>query len=449
MKKGLLFIIILMNMMTFGYAQSILSQSSSGTGIRLNVLNYFDIDNTYGVADQDFIWGEFEKRNPDVTIVREDNYNEPFHSQTEMYAVYGNLPDVLFVWPGGRSITLHQKKLLKDLAPLIDKDGLRNTYVPQALNMSKQVSNYQSMIPMTVTASHAFYVNLEVLRDCGLQPAKTYAELKAQVPVLRAKGYETVLMPNESTWVMQSCLLSMIAGRFCGPDWHDKILKGQSKFTNRDFIAALNFIRQMYTDGVLAISSLDMDYVDGPGLFAANKGAYYIDGDWRFADFITNGNTRGALISPARQNNFLVTVFPDIENAKINKSTSIIAGGGWAMSAAIPAGSQKEDAAWRLIKWLTGVEVQTLNVESREVSNPVNRGVDINKLNLEPIQKAAANLGNQYTTGTIIIDAIFEAGIYEPINDGLRAIALGTKTPQQVAVEVQSSFDSGRKAGYW
>jgi raffinose/stachyose/melibiose transport system substrate-binding protein len=424
-------------------------QSDAGAAGKttLNVLNYADMTVANTATDQKWTWDTFKQRNPDVNLVIEDQFNEPFHQKTEAYAASGNLPDVLYVWPSGRSTSLHRNKLLKDLGPLIAKDGLKNYYSPIAMDPSQQVSSYQAMIPLTMTASHAFYINMEVLNACGLQPAKTYAELKAQVPVLKAKGYETVIMPNKDTWVMQSCLFSAIAGRFCGAGWENDILSGKTKFTDADFVRALTFIRTLYTDGVLAPSSLGMDYGDGPGLFATNKGAYYIDGDWRVGAFITDASTGQALIPVARQNNFRVTVFPDIEGAKLNKSTSVILGTGWAMSAAIPAGSAKEDAAWRLIKWLTGNEVQTLGVEHGAYSTPARTDVDVSKLKLEPIQRVAGNMGKEYTTGTCVIDGVFHSDVFNPLNDGLQEIGLGKKTPQQVAADIQRAFDAAKAAG--
>jgi len=413
----------------------------------ISVLNYADMTVANTAADQKWTWETFRQKNPDVNLVIEDQFNEPFHQKTEAYAASGNLPDVLYVWPSGRSTSLHQNKLLKDLGPLIAKDSLKNSYVPIAMDPSQQASNYQAMIPLTMTASHAFYINMEVLNACGLQPAKTYAELKAQVPILKAKGYETVIMPNKDTWVMQSCLFSAVAGRFGGAGWENAVLAGQVKFTDAAFVKALEFIKTLYSDGVLAPSSLGMDYGDGPGLFATNKGAYYIDGDWRVGAFITDASTGEALISPARQVNFKMTVFPDIEGAKINKSTSVILGTGWAMSASIPEGSPKEDAAWRLIKWLTGVEVQTLGVEHGAYSTAARTDVDVSKLNLEPIQRAAGNMGKEYTAGTCVIDGVFHSDVFNPLNDGLQEIGLGKKTPQQVAADIQRAFDTAKAAG--
>ena len=414
--------------------------------IKLNVLNYADMTAANTAQDMAKIWGDFSKQNPDITIIREDLFNEPFHAKTEAYAASGNLPDVLYVWPSGRSTSLHEKKLLKDLGPLLDKDNLKSKYLPVTMDPSQQASGYLAMIPQGITASHAFYINLEVLNDCGLKPAQTYAELKAQAPVLKAKGYETIIMPNKDTWVMQSCLFSTVAGRFGGEGWDQKILKGQAKFTDPDFVAALEFIDRLYKDGVIAPSSLGLDYGDGPGLFATNKGAYYIDGDWRSGAFITDSDTGRALIDKDRQKNFKITVFPDIEGAKLNKSTSVILGTGWAMNAAIPAGSAKEDAAWRLIKYLLGKEVLELNVEHGGISAPSRVDIDYSKLTLEPIQVAIGNLGNEYKTGTVVIDGVFHSDVFNPLNDGLQEIGLGSKTPQQVAADIQRAFDAAKAA---
>jgi len=419
------------------------NRGSASDGKTVSILNYADMTVANTAEDQRWTWDTFRQNNPDVTLVIEDLFNEPFHNKTEAYAASGNLPDVMYVWPSGRSTSLHQQRLLKDLTPLINRDGLRGSYIPLALDASQIASGFQSMIPLAVTNTNFFFINMEVLNDCGLQPAKTYSELKAQVPVLRAKGYETVIMPNQDTWVMQSCLFSLVAGRFGGAGWHDKILNGQAKFTDPDFVNALNFIRSMYADGVLAPSSLGLSYGDGPGQFATNKGAYYIDGDWRAGAFITDASTGQALIPVSRQNNIRITVFPEIEGAKIpGRSSSAVLGTGWAMSASIPSGSDKEEAAWRVIKWLTGREVITRGVDHSAYATPSRTDIDYNSISLEPIQVAAANSGKEYDIATVVIDAVFHSDVFNVINDGLQEIGLGSRTPQQVAEATQRAFDT-------
>jgi raffinose/stachyose/melibiose transport system substrate-binding protein len=116
------------------------------------------------------------------------------------------------------------------------------------------------------------------------------------------------------------------------------------------------------------------------------------------------------------------------------------------MSAAIPAGSAKEAAAWNLIKWMTGKEVSELRTERGGTPTPSRTDLNFAAMNLEPMQKAVGNLGNEFTTATVVIDGVFPSEVYLPINTGLIEIALGDRTPQQVATDVQRAFDTWKSS---
>jgi raffinose/stachyose/melibiose transport system substrate-binding protein len=112
------------------------------------------------------------------------------------------------------------------------------------------------------------------------------------------------------------------------------------------------------------------------------------------------------------------------------------------MSAAIPAGSEKEEAAWRLIKWLTGKEVETLGVNHAAYAAGSRTDINPADLVLEPIQKATANfLSNDIKHATAVFDGVFDSEVANVMNDVLMEIGLGSKTPQQAATAVQKAFD--------
>lgn len=425
-----------------------ITSSIAEEAVTLRVLNYRDMTSPNAMEETSIVWDAFQAAHPNIKLEIQDEFNDPFHQQTEAYAAAGNLPDVLYAWPSGRSTTLHTNKLLKDLTPLVERDGLAEFYIPMTLDPTQQAGGYLGMIPSGVTATHAFYVNMDVLKDAGLEPAKTYSELVAQVPVLKAKGYETVLMPSQDTWVMQSCLFSMIAGRFCGEGWEQKILSGEAKFTDPDFLAALNFVKKMYEDGVLDKSTLAVGYGEGPGLFATNTAAYYIDGDWRMGAFITDASTGQALISPENQNNIKITVFPeiDVEGVKFNMSNTAVLATGFGISAALEDDSPKLEAAWELVKWLVGNEVQTYRLSTGGLATPSRTDIDYASLTLEPLQIAMANLAKEYDKATVVIDGVFEGPVYTPLNDGLQALGLGSQTPEDVATATQNAFDAWKAA---
>ncbi|MDR3276936.1 MAG: extracellular solute-binding protein [Treponema sp.] len=427
------------------------SKTAETTGttaqVELRVLNYTDLTAANTAQGIQIIWEAFEAANPDIKIVREDLYNEAYHEKIAAYAAANQMPDVVYAWPAGRSSFLHNEHLLKDLSSLLQKDNLTGDYLPAVLDVSQQAAGYLAVLPMGLTSSHAMYVNLEVLDALGLKPATTYEELKAQVPILKAAGKQTVIMDNASDWVMQSCLFSMVAGRFGGAGWEQKILNGTAKFTDPEFVAALNFIKTIYDDGVIDRNiSLSSGYGDGLGTFSTNQGAYFIDGDWRMGSFLTDSSTGQALISPDRQKNFQITVFPDIAGAKINKSTSVTMGTGYGIAASVPAGSAKEEAAWRLIKWLTGSTIAAYQVQTGATPTPANTKIDISTLTLEPLQVAMAQLGTQYSTPTCVFDAALDASIATVCNIGLQEIGLGSKAPSVVAQDIQRAYDAW-KAG--
>jgi raffinose/stachyose/melibiose transport system substrate-binding protein len=168
---------------------------------------------------------------------------------------------------------------------------------------------------------------------------------------------------------------------------------------------------------------------DVVGQFASGKGAYYIDGTARGA-YITDKSTGEALIDPkSAQKDIVLTVFPDIAGAKVNKSTSAVAGTGWAMSAAIPAGSAKEAAAWKLVKFLESKEIQSWRVETGAAPSPSRTDIDASKLKLEPMQMAVANLSKQYTATNVVYRRRVCGDGTPPSNQGLQEIEWEPNSP--------------------
>lgn len=86
--------------------------SSADEVVELRVLNYRDMTSPNALQETSVVWEAFQAAHPNIKIVLQDEFNEPFHQATEAFAAAGTLPDVLYVWPSGRSTTLHTKKLL-------------------------------------------------------------------------------------------------------------------------------------------------------------------------------------------------------------------------------------------------------------------------------------------------------------------------------------------------
>ena len=404
----------------------------------LTVLDYQDNNSPIAVSYTDKVWTAFEEAHPDIIIKREVLFNDAFFSRVNSYVAKGKMPDVFFMWPGGRSSAIYDKKLAKDLMPFLEKDGLTDSYNPVVLNPKLQKNGNFYEIPQCVTVSHMTYVNMKVLNDCGIEaPAKTYEELKEQVKILNDNGYEGILMANSDTWVNQSCLFSMIVGRFGGTTWADDIISGKKTFKTGPFLEAVKFLKQMCDDGVISQNTLYTSYGSVVDKFAENKGGYMIDGDWRVGAFITSAYYGTALISPYDQeNNIKLINFPAIPGERYPNSNSGSLGVGYGMSSSIPAGSAKEEAAWELIKWLSGPECSEYRFEN-EGTFPSWTSEGINYDGLEPLVIKRAEFYKNAGLITPIFDSVFEGDMNNKINNLLHDLVRGWTTPEEVCRELQ------------
>jgi raffinose/stachyose/melibiose transport system substrate-binding protein len=345
------------------------------------------------------------------------------------------------MYPSGRSTALHEQRLVKDLAPLLGKEFLSN-FIPSVIDPSGQKGKYLAELPQSITYTTVMFTNTKLLSDLGLKVPTTYAELRALVPKLKAKGIRPILMANKDDWVMQSCLFSTIVGRMLGDEWIDKALEGKVKFTDKEFIKTLEFVQTLYKDGVIGKDTIQISYGEAPTLFAEGKAAFFIDGDWRQNAFLTDPASGKALIDPKiQQTDFQFYNFPAIPGEKNPGVCAAILGCGYGISAHIPANSAKEKAAVRLLKYLYSSDVQR---QYLELGRYITSRKDVKSDKLEPFTMKMIQYHNSLSKTCYVLDGALDTSIYTPLNIGLQQIGLGTKTPEEVAQSIQAAADAWR-----
>ena len=434
MKKFLFFALVLLIV-----PMSLIAQQTT-----LNFLYYIDATQAGYDEDQAY-WQKFKDDNPDINLQMEILFSQAYHQKLAAYIAAGQIPDVMYMWPTTRdsSALLHSKKLVKDLGPLLGKDFLSN-FVAPALNVNAQSSKMLAELPQSFTYTTVMYSNKKLLSDLGIALPKTYAALKAMVPKLRVKNVQTILLPDGDQWPAQSCLFSTVVGRMLGDGWIDRVNAGKVKFTDPAFVNALKFVQTMFTDGVINWSNIQQPYGDGPGLFASGKAAFIIDGDWRQGAYLTDKVSGKALIAPeAQANDFAFLNFPAIPGETNPGVVSAIAGVGLGISSAIPAGSDVEKAAVRLLKWYYGPEFSQMKLETGAFI-PTRKGVTSDKL--EPFTTMMPQYYSSIAKTCYVLDGVLDPSVFNVLNAGLQSIGLGAKTPAQVAAEMQKAMDAWLKS---
>ena len=82
------------------------------------------------------------------------------------------------------------------------------------------------------------------------------------------------------------------------------------------------------------------------------------------------------------------------------------------LNAAIPEGSAKEQAAWKLVTWLTSAEVQRIRLETG-AAFPSRKGVTSDQL--EPLAQTRALFYGAYG-GTYVLDNVLDAKVYTAVS---------------------------------
>jgi len=395
-----------------------------GPEVELTMLNYLDITSPEAKA-WDATVEAFNAKYPNITLTIENSFGDAYHQKLAALAAAGDLPDVMYLWPSGRSAEIYKNELTEDLYPLLGAD--KDKFVPAAVVPQWDGKLYE--LPIGITATHVMYVNTKILNDLGLNMPATYDELVAMGPTISDAGLYPILMPNKAAWVMQSCLFSALVGRICGQDWVDKVITGEAAFTDQEFVDSLALVADLYETGLLPPQSIQLEYGDGPNLFATGRSPFMIDGDWRVGAV-------APLLTEEAQADFELAVFPDIAGQKGESgSTSTVVATGFGMKAGLTG--DKADAAWKWISFFAGPEASEIRLIEQGMI-PVYI-MDISAYDIAPL---AVKRGAFYPehSGTVVLDAVITGESINLINSGLQELALGNITPEKLAADIEAAM---------
>jgi len=392
--------------------------------VELTVLNYLDITSPEAKT-WDATLEAFQVEHPNIKLKIENLFGEAYHQKLTALAAAGKLPDVMYLWPGGRSAEIYKNELTEDLYPFLGAD--KDKFVPAAVAPQWDGKLYE--LPIGITATHVMYVNTKLLSDLGLTMPKTYDELVAMVPKIKEAGLYPILMANKAAWVMQSCLFSALVGRVGGQDWLNAAIAGEASFTDQEFVDSLALVKDLYDTGLLPPQSIQLEYGDSPNLFATGRSPFMIDGDWRVNALIP-------FLSEEEQKNIKLTVFPGIPGQKGKSgSTSTVVATGFGMKAGLS--KEKAKVAWKWIYFFAGPKASEIRlIEQGMIPTYI---MDLSAYDIPPL---AVKRGAFYPahSGTYVLDDKISG---EPINilqNGLQELALGNITPEKLAADFEAAM---------
>lgn len=392
------------------------------------LLPFTKIDNAAMLTEE--LYARFHEANPDITINFDYLEHDAYHTKMQALAISGNLPTILTLWPGKRTGYLTDRGYAMDLRSMIEADNIAETQ--HDVFLSAQGANgevYELGLPL-VNYSNVVYANQTVLESLGLDYPKTLEEFETQAGEIAAAGVRPVVYGNQSSWVMQSCMLSMLTARIGGLDWFAKARSGDGAgFDDPEFVNSVATITRMVESGLISRSEPSTTREQAMSLFVSGRAAYLVGGIWEVA------NLKNAL-TEEQQANVTLNTFPEIEGQHMSSASS---SGALNTGYGISSGASEEEAAaaWEWIKFV--IDYSNADLATKYGSLPVYKEGGIEEFLSNPLDLESYRFSSGIETVLPVLDDKMDAeGVNEIINAGLQELILGDTSAEEIAQKYEA-----------
>lgn len=187
---------------------------------------------------------EFEAANPDIDIVADCVLNDSYKEKIRVLVSTDALPDVFFSWSGvfGENLT-HSGRVLA-LDDVMARDSEWSSQIVEGQWAPFNYNGKQYGAPWSMDGK-AFFYNVDVFNDLGIEIPTTLNELYAVCEKLKENGYDEPISAGFSAPWAVSHYLGTICQRVVDPEVLAKDYTGGGDFSDPAYIEALNIFKKL------------------------------------------------------------------------------------------------------------------------------------------------------------------------------------------------------------
>ncbi len=364
----------------------------------------------------------FEEKFPNIKIKQDGVAAAQYKTKLFTLATANNLADIDVVWPGADLDPLVSGDLLMPLNDVMgDFDYVLEDSLP-----GYNVDGNQLAIPTKRNFVDIIYYNKEYLSQVGYdQFPTTYADFIEMIKKLKEAGITPISLGNKEKWPLQSSYMSIIGQRFAGEDFLAKVVKGEAKLTDPEYVKAIAVIDELTKLGAFNEDANNMDSVQAQDYLIQGKAAMHI------SSATVNARIR---IDNEEGDKFGIALFPSVPDGKGDpQMSSGVAQFGIAIKSGLD--EKKKEAALEFLKFFLDKEMYA-NLTKAGILVPVDleMGEDVN-----PFVKEMYELTSHGTAP--VFDAVIPTQAAKEFENGLQALTVGRSTPEQVAKDAQALIE--------
>ena len=187
---------------------------------------------------------EFEAANPDIDIVADCVLNDSYKEKIRVLVSTDALPDVFFSWSGvfGENLTRSGRVLALD--DVMARDSEWSSQIVEGQWAPFNYNGKQYGAPWSMDGK-AFFYNVDVFNELGIEIPTTLKELYAVCEKLKENGYDEPISAGFSAPWAVSHYLGTICQRVVDPEVLAKDYTGGGDFSDPAYIEALNIFKKL------------------------------------------------------------------------------------------------------------------------------------------------------------------------------------------------------------
>ena len=187
---------------------------------------------------------EFEAANPDIDIDSDCVLNDSYKEKIRVLVSTDALPDVFFSWSGvfGENLTRSGRVLALD--DVMARDSEWSSQIVEGQWAPFNYNGKQYGAPWSMDGK-AFFYNVDVFNELGIEIPTTLNELYAVCEKLKENGYDEPISAGFSAPWAVSHYLGTICQRVVDPEVLAKDYTGGGDFSDPAYIEALNIFKKL------------------------------------------------------------------------------------------------------------------------------------------------------------------------------------------------------------
>lgn len=364
---------------------------------------------------------EFEAANPDIDIVSDCVLNDSYKEKIRVLVSTDALPDVFFSWSGvfGENLTRSGRVLALD--DVMARDSEWSSQIVEGQWAPFNYNGKQYGAPWSMDGK-AFFYNVDVFNELGIEIPTTLNELYAVCEKLKENGYDEPISAGFSAPWAVSHYLGTICQRVVDPEVLAKDYAGGGDFSDPAYIEALNIFKKLGEYMTSDPCSVDHEFARNAFIMGVSPMCYMQLAEMKY-------------MRDDEELNYAFFNFPAVEDGKGDPGQLTGAPEGMMISAT--AKPEVQEAAIKFMEFVISKEGgHRMIAECGEISC-VKGAWD--ETNCDEKQLEAINLILAATEPAVWQDCATEATIANAFMTGGQLLLTGDMTAEDVMASVQTA----------